>query len=72
MSSMERPQGPRVVPLPPRAAINPHPIRAALLMVAIFVAGVAGVAVAMSMGHPAFVLSIVLITFGLIAANALC
>lgn len=71
MSSMERPQGPRVVPLP-RAAINPHPIRAALLMVAIFVAGVAGVAVAMSMGHPAAVLSIVLITFGLIAANALC
>ena len=71
MSSMERPQGPRVVPLP-RAAINPHPVLGALLMVAIFVAGVAGVVVAMSMGHAAFVLSIVLITFGLIAAAALC
>ncbi|AKK25701.1 hypothetical protein AB431_02115 [Mycobacterium sp. EPa45] len=68
---MERPQAPRVVPLP-RAAINPHPVLMALLMVAIFVAGVAGVVVALSMGHAAFVLSIVLITFGLIAAAAIC
>ncbi len=72
MTGMERPQGPRVVPLPPRAAINPHTGLMAFLMVAIFVAGVVGVVVALSMGHAAFVLSIVLIAFGLIAAAAIC
>lgn len=71
MSSMERPQGPRAVPVP-RAAINPHPVVMAVLMVTIVVAAVAGVVVALSMGHAAFVLSIVLIAFGLIAAAALC
>jgi len=71
MTGMERPQGPRVVSLP-RAAITPHPVLGALVLVAIFFAGVAGVVVALSMGHAAFVLSIVLITFGLIAAAALC
>lgn len=71
MTGMERPQGPRVVPLP-RAAINPHPVLMAILMVLIVVAAVAGVVVALSMGHAAFVLSIVLIAFGLIAAAAIC
>ena len=71
MTGMERPQGPRVVPLS-RAAINPHPTLMAFLMVAIFIAGVVGAVVALSMGHAAFVLSIVLISFGLIAAAAIC
>ncbi len=44
----------------------------AFLMVAIVVAAVAGVVVALTMGHAAFVLSIVLIAFGLIAAAAIC
>lgn len=71
MSSMERPQGPRAVPLA-RTAINPHPVLMAFLMVAIFVAGIVGVVVALSMGHAAAVLSIVLIAFGLIVAAAIC
>lgn len=71
MTGMERPHGPRVAPLP-RAAINPHPVLMAVLMVTIVLAAVAGVVVALSMGHAAFVLSIVLIAFGLIAAAAIC
>ncbi|MCV7175619.1 hypothetical protein [Mycolicibacterium sphagni] len=56
----------------PSAAINPHRGLMGFLMVVIFIAGVVGVVVALSMGHAAFVLSIVLIAFGLIAAAAIC
>ena len=71
MTGMERPQGSRVVPMP-RAAINPHPVLMSVLMVAIVLAGIVGVVVALSMGHAAAVLSIVLIAFGLIVAAAIC
>ncbi|MGY4710736.1 hypothetical protein ACXDF8_14455 [Mycolicibacterium sp. CBM1] len=69
---MERPRESTVVAPLSRGAINPHPVLMALLMVTIVVAAVAGVVVAMSLGHAAFVLSIVLIAFGLIAAATVC
>lgn len=69
MTGMERPQGSRLVP---RAALNPHPVLMSVLMVAIVLAGIVGVVVALSMGHAAAVLSIVLIAFGLIVAAAIC
>ncbi len=56
----------------PRAALNPHPVLMSVLMVAIVLAGIVGVVVALSMGHAAAVLSIVLIAFGLIVAAAIC
>lgn len=54
------------------SAINPHRGVMAFLMIVVFIAGVVGVVVALSMGHSAAVLSIVLIAFGLIAAAAIC
>ncbi|BBY58788.1 hypothetical protein [Mycolicibacterium sarraceniae] len=56
----------------PSSAINPHRGVMGLLMIVVFIAGIAGVVVALSMGHAAAVLSIVLIAFGLIAAAAIC
>lgn len=56
----------------PSSAINPHRGVMAFLMIVVVIAGVAGVVVALSMGHPAAVLSIVLIAFGLIAAASIC
>ena len=56
----------------PSSAINPHRSVMGFLMIVVFIAGIAGVVVALSMGHGAAVLSIVLITFGLIAAAAIC
>ncbi len=56
----------------PSSAINPHRGVMAFLMIVVFIAGVAGVVVALSMGHAAAALSIVLIAFGLIAAAAIC
>ncbi|WP_179467181.1 hypothetical protein [Mycolicibacterium vinylchloridicum] len=44
----------------------------AFLMIVVVIAGIVGVVVALSMGHSAAVLSIVLIAFGLIAAAAIC
>ncbi|TGD89796.1 hypothetical protein BayCH28_04190 [Mycolicibacterium sp. CH28] len=72
MSSVER--SPKLTLTAARAhsEANTHPTLMAILMVAIVLAGVAGVVVALSMGHAAFVLSIVLITFGLIAAASIC
>ena len=67
MSGME----PSRRPLP-SSAINPHRGVMGFLMIVVFIAGIAGVVVALSMGHPAAVLSIVLIAFGLIAAAAIC
>jgi hypothetical protein len=71
MIGMERSRRSTPVPLS-SGAINPRRGLMAILMVAVFIAGVVGVAVAASMGHPAFVVSIVLIAFGLIAAAAVC
>lgn len=71
MIGMERSRRSTVVPLS-SGAINPHRGLMAFLMVAIFIAGIVGVVVALSMGHAAAVLSIVLIAFGLIAAAAIC
>jgi uncharacterized membrane protein YdbT with pleckstrin-like domain len=56
----------------PSSAINPHRGVMAFLMIVVFIAAVVGIVVALSMGHAAFVLSIVLIAFGLIAAAAIC
>jgi hypothetical protein len=67
MIGMERSRRPL-----PSGAINPHRGVMAFLMIVVFIAGVAGVVVALSMGHAAAVLSIVLIAFGLIAAAAIC
>jgi hypothetical protein len=67
MSGME----PSRRPLP-TGAINPHRGVMAFLMIVVFIAAVVGIVVALSMGHAAFVLSIVLIAFGLIAAAAIC
>ncbi|AQT78228.1 hypothetical protein B1R94_01730 [Mycolicibacterium litorale] len=55
-----------------RAAVKPHPMLMAILMVTIVLAAVTGVVLALSFGHAAFVLSIVLIAFGLIAAATVC
>ena len=71
MIGMEPSRRSTVVPLP-SGAINPHRGVMAFLMIVVFIAGVAGVVVALSMGHAAAVLSIVLIAFGLIAAAAIC
>lgn len=72
MSSVERSPELTALTARSRSAINPHPLLMAALMVAIVVAAVAGVVVALSFGHAAFVLSIVLIAFGLIAAATVC
>jgi len=66
------PMEPSRRPTLPSSAINPHRGVMAFLMIVIFIAGVAGVVVALSVGHSAAVLSIVLIAFGLIAAAAIC
>ena len=56
----------------PSSAINPHRGVMAFLMIVVFIAGIVGVVVALSIGHPAAVLSILLIAFGLIVAAAIC
>ena len=72
MSSVERPSELRVMTARTHRDARTTSALMAFLMVAIVVAAVAGVVVALTMGHAAFVLSIVLIAFGLIAAAAIC
>ncbi|WP_445168138.1 hypothetical protein ACTXG7_01710 [Mycolicibacterium sp. Dal123E01] len=66
------PMQPSRRPILPSSAINPHRGVMAFLMIVVVIAAIAGVVVALSMGHAAAVLSIVLIAFGLIAAAAIC
>jgi len=69
---MDRSREPTVVsPLSP-GAIDPHRALVAIAMVAVLIFGVAGVIVALSVGHVAAMLGIVLIALSLVTAAAVC